>query len=207
MKTLAIALAATALTASVASAASVADFDQNGDRFASFAEVTAANPTIDRNDFRGIDTNRDNRLSASEVQAGEAILNRGVSPVGSFLSTTDISGVAFVSYDELQAAYPGVPTSQLRIIDGNKDGRISAVELAAGQAALSVYEAGGSSILVSLDSVDADGSGFASLGELQVAYPGLSADDLRFFDTNRDGRVNFTEFYSADAIEVLGKNK
>ncbi len=207
MKTLAITLAATALTATVASAASVADFDQNGDRFASFAEVTAVNPTIDRNDFRDIDVNRDNRLSASEVQAGQAVLNRGQNPVGTFLSTTDISGGAFVSYGELQAAYPGVPTSTVRIIDGNKDGRISAVELAAGQADLGVYEAGGGGILVSLDSIDTDGSGFASLGELQTAYPKLTANDLRFFDANRDGRVSFNEFYSSDAIEVLGKNK
>ena len=206
MKTLVLAIATTALTATVATAASVADFDQNGDRFASFAEVTAVNGKIDRNDFREIDVNRDNRLSASEVQAGEAILSRGMDATGTFLSTADISGGAFVSYGELQAAYPGLPTSQVRIIDGNKDGRISAVELAAGQASLSVYE-GGSQILVSLDSVDADGSGFASLGELQSVYPGLTANDLRFFDVNRDGRVSFNEFYSTGAIEVLGKNK
>ena len=84
------------------------------------------------------------RRAIRRSRAGLSDPNR---PVGSFLSTTDISGGAFVSYDELQAAYPGVPTSQVRIIDGNKDGRISAVELAAGQADLSVYEAGGSSIL------------------------------------------------------------
>lgn len=206
MKTLALALATTALTASVAAAASVADFDQNGDRFASFAEVTAVNATIDRNDFRGIDTNRDNRLSASEVQAGEAVLGRGTDATGTFLSTHDISGGAFVSYSELQGAYPGLPTSQARIIDINKDHRISAVELAAGQAELSVYE-NGSQILVSLDSIDADGSGFASLSELQASYPNLSSNDLRFFDVNRDGRISFNEFYSGDAIEVLGKNK
>ena len=206
MKTLALALATTALAASAATAASVADFDRNGDRFASFAEVVAANPTIDRNDFREIDVNRDNRLSASEVQAGEAILGRGMNPTGTFLSTTDISGGSFVGYGELQAAYPGLPTSQVRIIDQNKDGRISAVELAAGQADLGVYE-DGSQILVSLDRVDTDGSGFASLGELQSVYPNLTANDLRFFDVNRDGRIDFTEFYSSDAIEVLGKNK
>ena len=206
MKTLVLALATTALTATAVSAASVADFDQNGDRFASFAEVTAVNATIDRNDFRGIDVNRDNRLSASEVQAGQAVLGRGTDATGTFLSTTDISGGAFVSYGDLQAAYPGLPTSQVRIIDANKDHRISAVELAAGQADLGVYE-NGSQILVSLDSIDADGSGFASLGELQTAYPSLSSNDLRFFDVNRDGRINFNEFYSSDAIEVLGKNK
>ena len=131
MKTLAIALTATALTATVASAASVADFDANGDRFASFAEVTAVNATIDRNDFRDIDVNRDNRLSASEVQAGEAVLGRGMNATGTVLSVADISGGSFVSYDQLQAAYPGLPTSQVKIIDLNKDGRIHSVELAA----------------------------------------------------------------------------
>ena len=207
MKTLTIALAATALTATVASATSVADFDQNGDRFASFAEVTAVNPTIDRNDFRDIDLNRDNRLSATEVQLGEATLNRGTAPVGTFLSTTDISGGSFVSYGELQAAYPGVPTSQLRVIDINKDGRISAVELAAGQADLNVYEAGGSQVVVSLDSIDADGSGFASLAELQGAYPKLTANDLREIDTNRDGRLSFNELYDPNAVGFLGQKQ
>ena len=207
MKTLAITLAATALTATVASAASVADFDQNGDRFASFAEVSAVNSTIDRNDFRGIDTNRDNRLSASEVQAGQSVLNRGKSSTGTVLSTSDISGGSFVSYGELQAAYPGLPTSQVKIIDLNKDGRIHSVELAAAQADLNVYEAGGSSILVSHDVVDADGSGFASLAELQGSYPGLTANDLRVFDANRDGRISFNEFYAPAAVETLGKNK
>ncbi len=206
MKTLALAMATTALTATIASAASVADFDQNGDRFASFGEVTAVNPTIDRNDFREIDVNRDNRLSATEVQAGEAVLGRGMDATGTVLSTRDISGGSFVSYAELQGAYPGLPTSQVRIIDINKDNRISAVELAAAEADVSVYEQG-SQILVSLDSVDTDGSGFASLSELQSVYPRLSANDLIFFDANRDGRINFTEFYSADAVEVLGKNK
>ncbi len=205
MKTLTLALITTALTASVATAASIADFDQNGDRFASFNEVVAANPTVDRNDFRSIDVNRDNRLSANEVEAGEAILGRGMNATGTFLSTQDISGGSFVSPAELQAAYPGLPASQVGIIDLNKDNRISAVELAAAQAELGVYEQG-SQILVSLDSIDADGSGFASLAELQVAYPKLSANDLRIFDVNRDGRIGFTELYTGEAIAVLGKN-
>lgn len=206
MKTLALALATTALAATAATAGALAEFDANGDRFASFAEVTAVNPLVNRQDFRDIDINRDRRLSASEVQAGEAVLGRGTAPTGAFLSTQDISGGSFVSPAELQAAYPGLPASQVRIIDRNKDNRISAVELAAAQDDLGVYETG-SSILVSLNSIDTDGSGFASLGELQSAYPGLSRNDLRFFDTNRDGRINFTEFYAPEAIEVLGKNK
>ena len=208
MKTFALALATTALTATVASAASISDFDQNGDRFASFSEVVAVNPTVDRNDFREIDTNRDNRLSSTEVQAAgaETVLDRGMNATGTVLSTRDISGGSFVTPAELQAAYPGLPTSQVRIIDQNKDNRISSVELAAAQGDLSVYEQG-SQILVSLNSIDTDGSGFASLSELQTAYPSLRSNDLLSFDVNRDGRISFNELYSADAIEVLGENK
>ena len=206
MKTFALTLAA-ALTATAASAVSVSEFDQNGDHFASFAEVAAVNPTLDRNDFRGIDVNRDNRLSANEVQNGEDVLTRGTDVVGTFLSTADISGGAFVSYDQLQAAYPGVPTSALHIIDTNRDGRISAPELAGGQSDLSIYEANGSDVLVSLSTLDVDGSGFASLGELQAQYPDLTANDLRDFDTNRDGRISFAELYDPNAVSVLGKNK
>lgn len=206
MKTLALAIATTALTATVASAATgIASFDANGDRFASFDEVVAVNPTIDRNDFRGLDTNRDNRLSASEVLAAgaQAVLKRGTAATG---GPATVQG--FASYTELAAAYPGLSKVDFDQIDANNDNRVSSVEILDidAQERLGRYEAG-SQILVSLSSVDVDGDGFASLGELQAAYPGLSSSDLIFFDANDDNRISFTEFYSLDTIEVLGKNK
>ena len=206
MKTLALAIATTALTATVASAATgIATFDANADRFASFDEVVAVNPTIDRNDFRGIDVNRDNRLSAAEVLApgAQAVLKRGTTSTGG-AATVD----GFASFAELAAAYPGLSMVDFDQIDGNNDNRVSSVEIldADAQVRLGRYETG-SQILVSLSSVDVDGDGFATLPELQVAYPGLSSNDLIFFDTNDDNRISFTEFYALDAVEVLGKNK
>ena len=206
MKTLALAIATTALTATVASAATgIATFDANADRFASFDEVVAVNPTIDRNDFRGIDVNRDNRLSAAEVLApgAQAVLKRGTTSTGG-AATVD----GFASFAELAAAYPGLSMVDFDQIDGNNDNRVSSVEIldADAQVRLGRYETG-SQILVSLSSVDVDGDGFATLSELQVAYPGLSSNDLIFFDTNDDNRISFTEFYALDAVEVLGKNK
>lgn len=206
MKTLALAIATTALTASVAAAATgISSFDANGDRFASFDEVVAVNSTIDRNDFRGIDTNRDNRLSSAEVLApgAQAVLKRGAASTGS-AATVD----GFASFGELAAAYPGLSKVDFDQIDENNDNRVSSVEILDGdaQARLGRYENGGQ-ILVSLNSVDVDGNGFASLGELQVAYPGLTSADLIFFDANDDNRISFTEFYSLDAVQTLGKNK
>ncbi len=211
MKTLALALATTALAATAASAMSVETFDQNGDRFATFAEVTAVNPKVSRSEFRDLDVNRDRRLSSVELQApgAEAILDRGMNTAGTVLSVGDISGGSFVTEAELAAAYPGLKTVEFDIIDSNNDGRVSSVEIyaSAAQDILNQHESGQGGILVSLDSVDTDGSGFASLAELQSVYPGTSANDIRIFDVNRDGRISFNEFYSADAIEVLGKNK
>ena len=211
MKTLALALATTALAATAASAMSVEAFDQNGDRFASYAEVTAVNPKVSRSEFRDLDINRDRRLSSVELQApgAEAILERGMNTAGTVLSVADISGGSFVTEGQLAAAYPGLKSHEFNIIDTNKDGRVSSVEIYAdaAQDILNEHEAGNGGVLVSLDAVDTDGSGFASLAELQSVYPGTTANDLRLFDVNRDGRIAFNEFYSQDAVETLGKNK
>ncbi len=211
MKPLICSAVATILTSVSASAMSIEMLDADGDRFATYAEVTAVNPMVSRNEFRDLDVNRDRRLSAVELQApgAEVILDRGTDPAGTVRSVADISGGSFASYAELAAAYPGLQFHDFDLIDTNNDGRVSSVEIyaSAAQDILNEHEAGRGDILVSLDAVDTDGSGFASLAELQAVYPGTSANDLRVFDVNRDGRISFNEFYSADAIETLGKNK
>lgn len=210
MKTLALALATTALAATAASAMSVDSFDRNGDRFVTYQEVTAVNPLVSRSEFRDLDINRDRRLSSVELNApgAEAILDRGTQSNGTVRSVADLSGGSFVGEAQLKAAYPGLSSAEFDIIDENNDNRVSSVEIysAAAQDILNQHE-GGQGILVSLDEVDTDGSGFASLAEIQAVYPGTSANDLRVFDVNRDGRIAFNEFYSPDAIETLGKNK
>lgn len=211
MKTLALALATTAIAATAASAMSVEAFDQNGDRFVTYTELAAVNPTISRNDFRDLDVNRDRRLSSVELNApgAEVVLDRATRAAGTVRSVADISGGSFVSESQLAAAYPGLKSHEFDIIDTNNDGRVSSVEIyaSAAQDILNQHEAGRGGILVSLDTVDTDGSGFASLAELQAVYPGTSANDLRVFDVNRDGRISFNEFYDILAVETLGKNK
>lgn len=210
MKTLALAIATTALTATVASAAGIGAVDQNGDRFASKAEIAAVYPTLSVNDFRDLDQNRDNRISAAEFTApgAAAILNKHVAgvPVRD-VTEIDTNGDGFASPAELATAYPGFGEIDFDDIDANNDGRISAVELYApvAQDVVSRYETG-SSILVSLNEVDTDGSGFASLNELVAQYPNLSAVDFQRLDANDDNRISFSELYDLDAIEVLGKN-
>ena len=74
------------------------------------------------------------------------------------------------------------------------------------QSIVSRYDAGGSDVLVALNVVDTDGSGFASLNELAAEYRNLSAVDFNRIDTNDDNRISFDELYAAEAQTVLGKN-
>lgn len=213
MKTLALAIATTALTATVASAGVTIDqIDTNGDRFATVAEVSSVLPTITASDFRELDTNRDRRLSSNEVQAAgaQAILRKHVAAESTVLglSELDVNGDRFASFSEIAAAYPGFRATDFDDIDVNDDGRVSANELYAStaQEVVTRYE-DGSSILVSLDELDTDGSGFASYGELAARYPNLSNVDFNRFDSNKDNRISFDELYRLDAIEVLGENR
>lgn len=210
MKTLAFAITATALAATAASAASIGQYDANGDRFASFAEVTSVNPLVSADDFSTLDANGDRRLSSVEVQApgAQAILDRGTGPDGAVLGTAAIAGGSFVTQAQLAAAYPGLTQIDFRAIDSNDDGRVSANELYApnAQETVNLYRPG-SQILVSLNAIDTDGSGFVTLGELQAVYPNLSGADLADFDVNRDQRISFTEFYSPASVSTLGESK
>ena len=208
MKTFALTLAATALTASVATAASVANYDANGDRFASFTEVTAVNPGFSKSDFRAVDTNSDNRLSAVEVQSpgASAILARGQSS-GSIKSIGEISGGgSFASQAQLMAAYPGLSVHDFNEIDQNNDGRVSSNELYDADAH-PLLRGAADEALVSLDVIDTDGSNFASLSELQAQYPTLTKIDFRRVDLNNDSRLSFSELYRIEAQDVIRKNQ
>ncbi len=212
MKTLVMALATTALTASAAAAAGIGAVDQNGDNFASKAELTAVYPTLSATDFRDIDTNDDRRISNTEITAPgvQAILARHVAVEGGVqdLASLDADGSGFVSMSELSAAYPGFRATDFTDIDVNDDNRVSASELYAAEAQVIVsrYDAGGSNVLVALNEIDTDGSGFASLNELSATYQNLSVVDFNQIDANNDNRISFDELYAGDAQTVLGKN-
>lgn len=110
----------------------LSDIDANGDRFASESELGSVYKGVTTNEFRLIDTNNDNRVSASELYAplAQAMLNR-YEMSGRDLVTimqVDTDDDAFASFAELTAIFPGLSRSEFDIIDINGDNRISSTE-------------------------------------------------------------------------------
>ena len=211
MKTLTLAIAATALSASAALAAGdIQTVDRNGDRFASFAELSASYPGLTTSDFRGIDANKDNRVSSVELQspAAQSIVSRYAVGTDGLLdvAAVDTNGDNFVSFTELAAAYPGLSATDWAEIVGSEDGRLNSGELYAIETQAILDRHAGGETFVALNAVDTDGSNFASLVELQNSYPGLSALDFNEIDQNGDNRVSFDELYDIDSRTILGRS-
>lgn len=210
MKLATLTLAATLLSATAVSANSIGMVDTNGDRFASLAELRAVYPGLNAADFRDLDVNDDRRVSANEINApgAEAIIARHKARSFSDLGDVDRNGDRYASMSELAATYPGFNAADFHDIDLNNDNRVSAREFygPAAQTIVSKYEQG-FQILVSLDALDTDGSGFADLAELSAQYPGLTVSEFHRVDRNGDNRISFDELYTNRAITTFGKNQ
>ncbi len=110
----------------------LSDIDTNGDRFASEAELGVVYKGVTSNEFRLIDLNNDNRVSAQELYQplAQAMLNR-YEMSGRDLITimqVDTDDDAFASFAELNAVFTGLTRSEFEIIDINGDNRISSTE-------------------------------------------------------------------------------
>ena len=211
MKTLVLALAATALTATGSLAATnLTDLDRNSDGFASVAEVEATFPGFSGSDFRAIDTNRDQRISAVELQnpGVRATIARyeATGDAVKALASIDTNADGFATHSELAVAYPGLTQSDFNFIDTNDDRRVSSNELFTPEAQVNLSRHDANEALLDIAALDTNGDNFAQYGELTAAYPGLVATDFNAIDLNDDRRISSNELYSLDAQTVLNRS-
>lgn len=212
MKKLMITATATLLaTSGLASAMQGQDLDINGDGFATLGEVRQVLGGFTSSDFRSLDGNRDNRLSANELtDAGVTELigkYRGSMSVVHGLSEVDQNGDRFATIEELRAVYDGLLDSEFRQIDINRDNRVSAGELYAPRAQTFVtrYEMGGRMVITAMQA-DSNGDFFITYEELIQSYPSLSHTEFEMIDANGDNRVAAIEYYSPDSQAILDRN-
>jgi len=111
---------------------SLSTIDQNGDRFLTLAELQGTYGGLQDAEFRQIDVNRDDRVSAPELYAplAQALVTRyemGGEDVVTIMQV-DIDDDAFASFAELKATFPGLTSADFELIDMNGDNRISSRE-------------------------------------------------------------------------------
>ena len=97
------------------------EVDQDGDRFVSKEELQAVYNGVTQEDFRRIDINRDNRISAPELYAplAQALVTRYEMGVGMLVTImqVDTNDDYFVGFDELRQSFPGLTYNEFEIID------------------------------------------------------------------------------------------
>lgn len=110
--------------------------DRDGDGFIMADDFARAYAEFDGEDFEMIDLNDDNRVSYQEFYAPGAttIVARYNTGTIRGIMQLDTNGDAFADYDEMVAAFPGLPQTEFEEIDLNDDNRISAEELYTGSA-------------------------------------------------------------------------
>ena len=110
--------------------------DADGDGFIMLDDYRRAYPDFTDLSFESIDANDDNRVSYVEHYALAAQTEIGRYETGSIRDIADIDTNAdsFADFNEMTAAFPGLPMESFEDIDANDDNRISSEELYAPEA-------------------------------------------------------------------------
>lgn len=185
------------------------DLDASGDGFATYEEIRDAIPRLNYTDFRRLDGNGDNRVSAQELQESDAqtiLTQHSVLPPNErAVSLIDTDGDGFMSMDDFKRVYTAFPETSFNKIDLNGDHRVSYNEYYTPEtfAAISSCQ---ESNYVDLASVDKDGDRFLSWEEALAAMPKMTQNEFRQIDVNSDNRLSAVEFNLPDARCILDQH-
>lgn len=209
LRTLTPGIACVLFASSAMAAVTMQDVDVTNDNFATFEEVKNAIPGMDLVDFRHIDTNGDNRLSADEMATTDA-QNRlsqhslvGVKERP--LVLLDQDGDGFISLEDIQRIHPDFTMNAFKASDSNGDNRLSYQEYYATETQQLIAQCGPKAFM-DLASIDANGDKFADFAEVQAAYPSMGRSEFREIDLNSDNRVSAVEWLSPRAQCIVDEH-
>lgn len=189
-------------------AMTIQDLDISGDGFATFNEVRNVIPRMDMVDFKAIDANNDNRLSAEEVTASGAqtrLAQHAALPADSqAIRAVDTDGDNFISWEEMSRAYPAMTEVNFKSADQNSDGRLSYGEYYDEKTQIAIAQCVPSTFL-DLASMDGNGDKFLDMEELKVGYPKVTDSDFHTIDLNSDNRISALELLAPTAQCLEGK--
>lgn len=122
------------------------------------------------------------------------------------IKDVDMTGDAFVGYEELKLTFPKVSEQFFDQIDTNDDNRISSEELLEpdAQDILARYT------MVGMDEraqvvLDANHDRFVSKEEFVNVFPSFTEIDFEEMDANNDNRASYAEIYATDAQNIIAR--
>lgn len=154
-----------------------ADIDDDG--FVMANEIETIWPEFDMTFFEDMDVNGDNRLDLSEYNRLESqdILARYENNV--ILEGENATAIAATDVE------PGVPVEQ--------------------ETDVVIADVADLEAIFDREEIDADDSGFVEYAELTTYYPGLEEVAFEEMDQNDDNRLDFTELYSDESVDILNR--
>lgn len=169
-------------TAAIAQTGEFIEFeavDIDDDGFVSEAEIQTVWPEFETVFFNDMDANDDNRLSVVEYNAVET-----QDVLGRYASNVIVEGenATAIAATDVQ---PGVPVE--REVD-----RI-------------IADIADLETVLDRETIDTDASGFIEFAEILPYYPGLEQVDYDDMDQNDDNRLDFTELYSLESVDILNR--
>ena len=116
------------------------------------------------------------------------------------LQDLDVSGDNFATYEEVRNAIPQIDRVDFQAIDTNGDNRLSDAEVNGEDAQTRLSQHAMRDFKERpLTLVDTDGDGFMSYEDMARVHTGLTMNSFKNIDTNSDGRLSYSEYYSEDA--------
>jgi Ca2+-binding EF-hand superfamily protein len=168
--------------------------DTDGDGQVSVDELNTLMPNISNEEFRRVDTNRDNFLSRTELTASSAANLTVVQGSAESFNRVDTNNDGSVTFSELAATAPQFRQDQFTELDINRDGILgidewsSAVPGAAPNSALTDGR---------LARADRNNNGRFSFRELSRVASGVTRAEFNAADANRDGDLTAEELQAA----------
>jgi hypothetical protein len=199
-----------ALSTAAFAAIDINDLDTNGDNGASFEEVTAKAPTLNKLEFDDIDTNDNNIWDANEMTGdAQALLIRYMEGESTtqddFKLDTDKNEK--ISLAEVNAVAPSVTQLEFDDIDTNDDNHWDATELNADAQGLLRRDTPSqdSSGPYDITSLDTDGDNAASIEEVMAKHPKISKEEFLEVDADGSNKWDREEIMGSVAQGYLGR--
>jgi Ca2+-binding EF-hand superfamily protein len=182
------------------------DADTDSDGALSRAEVLALLPDFTYEDFVGLNLDRNEVLTETELNtvatAGDADLESAAELISEFFFDADVDGDGFVSREEAQRGISTLTLRDFQEMDTDGDGLLSESEVdAAAIVGDAELETAAEALSDGFAGADSDDDGTLSRTEAETILPELTLEQFQSLDTDGDESLSEAEVTAAATLD------